>query len=103
MLNLIRSMFQTSVPVAPMPNDMPDHKGFRVSVYIGAMSHVTTFRTLKAAQAAVMRSKRDAAAWDSRVRSNYGPTRRKWTIQNLENGRFCPYIWQTTRQEVFAA
>lgn len=107
MLKLIKSLFKVAPETEPMPDDMPDHKGFRVVVYIHNMPPcVTTFKTLKAAQVAIMRSKQDALRYDEIMRSHragYKILTRKWTIQNLESGKFCPYIWQTTRQEVFAA
>jgi hypothetical protein len=86
------NFFKKPAPIAaPMPNDMPLHAGFRVVQYMDRFSITKTYPTLKAAQIGVARMHEDSRKWIDGLaaRGVVSSVNRRWTIQNLENGRFC--------------
>jgi hypothetical protein len=76
--------------------DIPAHKGFRATTYITSrhgrvQRHVTDHATLERAQIRVITSRREHAINRRLAGWTYSA---RHTIQNLETGRFCKFMWQ---------
>lgn len=81
--------------------DTPAHKGFRATTYVTTrhagvcrvQRHVTHHATLEAAQRYTIGSRREHAINRRLTGWAYGV---RHTVQNLETGRFCKFLWQVT-------
>lgn len=83
MFNLFRKSAATPAPIA---DDIPDHKGFVATVdYGNGVRHSHRFATLKEAQ-----------IWTIQGRKGD----RRYSIRNMETGKFAPYLWQLTRADL---
>ena len=85
---------------APVVCGIPAHKGFEAVARL-PLGHVQrrTFPTLLAAQVWV--HSYDAAARIYRRNSVLNGARR-YTVRNLETGKFCPWRWTVTRADMVA-
>ena len=93
MFGMIKTLFNKSVETVEF-DDTPKHKGFRVNIKrtaLGGLDTAETFDTLREAQVYVMRAKRIAAEFNHA---------HKYTIRDLETGRFARYMWQLTRADI---
>lgn len=97
-------LFRKPAKPAPMIiNDVPAHRGFVVYVTLPECGIVdkTYHVTLRAAQIYVFK-RRNIARGFANAMGYSAVGFQRYAIRNLETGKFAPYLWQLTRNEVFA-
>ena len=94
-MSIFTRIFTRAAPVAPVPTaldiyDVPAHKGFQVTTrHRSGITYRRTVATLDRARACLTESKALA-----RAMGNDGA---RYSIRNLETGRFVAYRWHTVR------